>query len=45
MNSGKIRVKELILTAVVLIVAAVGPIIFPVAQAGYAKRDIQWLRG
>ncbi|MGB7290725.1 MAG: hypothetical protein WBD99_00940 [Thermodesulfobacteriota bacterium] len=37
MNSRRITVEELLLTAVVLIVAAVGPNIFPVAQAGYAK--------
>jgi len=37
MTSRRITVEELLLTAVVLIVAAVGPNIFPVAQAGYAK--------
>jgi NADH:ubiquinone reductase (H+-translocating) len=37
MTSRRITVEELLLTAVVLIVAAVGPNIFPAAQAGSAK--------
>lgn len=37
MNARNITVIELMLTAVLLMVAAVGPTIFPAAQAGYAK--------
>lgn len=37
MNTKRITTLELILTAVVLTVAAVGPSIFPAAQAGLAK--------
>lgn len=37
MNSGNINFQEMLLAAVILLVAAVSPSIFPIAQAGYAK--------